>query len=262
MRTIHPLLLLFVAAAFPRPAAAVSLALFNTPYIETFDTLVASGTGALLPAGWSFLETGTGANATYAAGTGSSATGNTYSFGASGSSERALGTVRSTSLAASFGVRVTNLTGETLPDLALAYVGEQWRLGAIGRIDRLDFAYSLDAGTLATGTWIDVDALDFVAPTTTGTVGALVGNATPHRTHLAHTLSGLNLAAGASLMLRWTDFDAAGADDGLAIDDVSITAPKTLTPTVAESLPPYALWIAFAGLVAFASRVRRTARAG
>ena len=37
------------------------------------------------------------------------------------------------------------------------------------------------------------------------------------------SISGLELAQGATLWLRWTDFNASGADDGLAVDDFSLT---------------------------------------
>jgi hypothetical protein len=37
--------------------------------------------------------------------------------------------------------------------------------------DRLDFQYSLNATSLTTGTWLNDDNLDFIAPLTSGTVG-------------------------------------------------------------------------------------------
>ena len=46
----------------------------NQTYSETFDTLVSTGTGTgpVLPNGWEFFESGTNANTSYTAGTGSS----------------------------------------------------------------------------------------------------------------------------------------------------------------------------------------------
>lgn len=245
-------------------APALPLPLFHVAVTEEFDTLAASGTSAILPAGWALLEAGSGANATYAAGTGSSSTGNTYSFGASGSGERALGALRSASVASSFGTIVRNETGATLAGLAIAYTGEQWRLGAIGRADRLDFAYSLDAASLGTGTWVDLDALDFTAPVTAGTVGALNGNLPGNRVSLALEIPALNLAPGAELWLRWTDFDAAGADDGLAIDGLALTALPTTSAPVPDRLPPAAIALALGGLWLAATgwRVGSAARNG
>lgn len=68
----------------PALFAQVPLTTLNTPYRQSFDTLAASGTTndvSTLPIGWTFLETGSNANTTYAAGTGSSNAGNTYSLG-------------------------------------------------------------------------------------------------------------------------------------------------------------------------------------
>jgi hypothetical protein len=138
-----------------------------------------------MPAGWAFLETGTAANALYTAGTGSSGTGDTYSFGAASNTERALGGLQSGSLNPSFGANFINNTGGTITSLAVAYTGEQWRLGTLTRPDRIDFQYSLDATSLGTGTWTDVNALDFTAPVTGPTTGALDGNAAANRTAIA-----------------------------------------------------------------------------
>lgn len=241
------------------PATAVTIAQFNVAITENFDTLANSGTSSVMPAGWEFRETGSAADTTYAAGTGSSTTGNTFSFGGANSTDRALGSLRTGSLVSSFGTVVTNTTEVAITQLLIEYTGEQWRLGALGRADRLDFSYSLDATSVATGSWIDFDALDFIAPVTTGTVGALDGNAAGNRVLLSATITGLNLAPGASLWLRWTDFDASGADDGLAIDDFSITAVRTGGQSVPDNIPTGAMAAALAGLLVVASAIRRVA---
>ena len=58
--------------------------------------------------------------------------------------------------------------------ITVQYTGEQWRLGAAdANIDRLDFQYSTDATSLTSGTYVNVDQLDFVSPNNT-TVGALI----------------------------------------------------------------------------------------
>jgi uncharacterized protein len=176
-----------------------------------------------MPNGWVFAETGTGANATYTAGTGSNNAGDTYSFGATGSSERALGSLQSGSTVPTLGASFTNDTGAIITALNIAYTGEQWRLGTLNRTDRLDFQYSLDAASLTTGTWIDVNALDFTAPTVGAAVGLLDGNATANQTAITSAITGLAIPPGATVWIRWNSFDAAGADDGLAIDNFSIT---------------------------------------
>jgi predicted extracellular nuclease len=214
---------------------------FTDSYSENFDTLVGTGISTILPAEWILAESGTNANAIYTAGTGSGNAGDTYSFGTAGSTERALGGLLSGSLTPLFGTSFTNSTANPLTSFRVGYRGEQWRLGTLGRADRLDFQYSLDATSLTTGTWVDVDALDFSSPVTTGTVGALDGNT--NSTNLSTTISGLNIPVGATFWFRWQDFNATGADDGLAIDGFSLDSrptPQPITPTVAIAANPAA----------------------
>src|SRR5689334_9450249 len=154
----------------------ISLTTPNVAYTQDFNTLASTGTSSTVPSGWLFSESGTNANTTYTAGTGSGNAGDTYSFGAASNTERAFGSLQSGSLNPTIGAAFTNNTGGTITSLAIAYTGEQWRLGATGRTDRLDFQYSLDASSLATGTWTDVNSLDFNGPINAGTVGALNGN--------------------------------------------------------------------------------------
>ena len=204
---------------------------------ETFDTLPNTGTGSTLPNGWYFSEVGTAANTTYAADDGTLNTGNTYSYGTASTTDRAFGGLQSGSLNPTIGAQLTNNTGATLTDLVVQYTGEQWRLGATGRVDRLDFQYSTDATSLTTGTWNNVDTLDFTAPVSAGTVGKLDGNVSANRTAINATISGLNIANGATIWVRWNDFNPSGSDDGLAIDDVRFGTAGDFPPTVTSTVP-------------------------
>jgi hypothetical protein len=241
MTSIRLPLLGLLCAAVVSPAAALSLSLFNVASTENFDAL-GTAAGSALPPGWAFHESGSGANTSYAAGNGSSSTGNTYSFGATGDADRALGALRTTSLSAAFGTVITNDTSGIIAGVTIQFTGEQWRLGATGREDRLDFAYSLDGTSLTTGTWLEVDALDFLSPVTAGTTGALDGNLSDNRQIVSYTLTGLNLAPGASFWLRWSDVEASGSDDGLGIDDFAITALAGKTTPLAASVPDGLPW--------------------
>lgn len=227
----------------PLGLAAVDLVTPGATYVEDFDTLASSGTSSTTPDGWQLAESGTGGNTTYSAGTGSSSTGDTYSFGSSGATDRAFGGLQTGSLVPKVGASFTNLTGGPLSGLEIGYTGEQWRLGTVGRVDRLDFQYSLDATSLNTGTWIDVDSLDFIAPATSGGVGLRNGNLAENRTAISATVGDLNIADGAMFWIRWTDLDAAGSDDGLAVDDFALTPQSTgptntPTPTAMSSVAP------------------------
>ena len=212
------------SAAFNLAAAnELQLAAVGTAVTQNFDSLASTVNSSLMPLGWFFVETGSAANTTYAAGTGSSGTGNTYSFGADGLTERALGGLQSGSLIPVFGAKIRNTTGSTLTDLSISYVGERWRLGATGREDRLDFEYSTDATSLSDGTWTAVSTLNFTAPSSSEATGPLNGNDEANRVTVTGTVQNLSLANGAALWIRWVDFNASGTDDGLGIDDFSVT---------------------------------------
>ena len=217
-----------IAQVAPVAAATCGVSLTaGSTVTENFDTLsntASSTTNDLAIPGWFMTETGGGArdNEQYAVDTGGSNTGDTYSYGAAAATDRAFGALRSGTLISSRGAAYTNDTGSTITSLAVAYTGEEWRLGTTARTDRMDFQYSVDATDLTTGTWIDVDALDFMTPDT-GTVGAKDGNTAGERTAIGSTITGLSIASGACVWIRWFDFDATGADDGLAVDDFSIT---------------------------------------
>ncbi len=209
----------------PEAGLAGILLTNNVPsYSQDFDTLANSGaTGTTLPSGWVFSESGGSANFSYGVGTGSSTTGNTYSFGLASDTDRALGGLQTGTLIPVFGVSFQNGGTSSILDFSITYVGEQWRVGATTRLDRLDFQFSVDATSLSTGIWSDLNSLDF-ARSGGLTVGASNGNLVANRQSLTSTLSNANLAVGDTIWIRWQDFDATGFDDGLAIDDFQVTA--------------------------------------
>jgi len=209
----------------------------SATYFQDFNTLASTSSSSVLPEGWAFYETGTKANTNYTAGTGSDNTGDTYSFGNASSTERALGALQSGSVIPTIGAFFSNNTGNTINEITIEYTGEQWRLGTTGRVDRLDFQYSLNATSLTTGGWTDYNDLDFTAPVTSGTVGALVGNLEANRKNITATITGLSIPVGASFWIRWNDYDATGADDGLAIDDFYLSATSTCNVSISGFLP-------------------------
>ena len=203
---------------------SVSLTTINQAYTQNFDSLAVTGTSNVMPQGWGFIETGTSLDTNYRTGDGTANSGDTYSFGSN--SERAFGTLQSGSLISSIGGCFTNNTGSPITSLKISYTGEQWRLGTAARVDRLDFQYSVDATSLTTGSWANFDTLDFSSPNTAASVGALDGNLAANKTVITAKITGLNIANAATVFIRWNDFNASGADDGLAVDDFSLT-PKT-----------------------------------
>nr|WP_257385966.1 ExeM/NucH family extracellular endonuclease [Tahibacter caeni] len=245
-------------------AQCVSLTTLGSASTQNFDTLsntAGSTTNNLTIPGWFMTESGGGArdNEQYAVDTGASTTGDTYSYGAAGSTERALGELRSGTLIPLFGACFTNNTGSTVTSLAVAFTGEEWRLGTINRTDQLNFEYSTNATDLVTGTWTNVAALSFVTPDTV-TAGAKNGNAAGERTALSSTISSLSIANGATFWIRWNDVDASGADDGLAVDDFSLTPQGTIPNNL--SINDVTLNEGNAGTTSFTFTVSLSAPAG
>lgn len=238
MKTCRYLLLFFLSFGsfiFPQISLTGSGA-----YLQDFNTLAATGSSSALPAGWHLFESGTSANTEYTAGTGSASTGDTYSYGSTDDSDRALGSLRTGSLISTFGANFINNTGEIITSLHVTYTGEQWRSGATNRnaADRLDFQYSVNATTLSDGDWTDVDQLDFQSPNINTSAGTLNGNSIENRSVVTYVITGLSIPDDAEFWIRWTDFDIAASDDGLAIDDFSI---DVTAPSVVFSINPTSL---------------------
>ena len=225
-----------------------SVALSNiTPIVQDFDTLSnsTSPSGAL-PAGWYLTELGTGAAADgkYVVGTGSSNAGGAYSFGAAASTDRALGSVGSGSVATiHFGAKLTNAGQGLISVLTISYDGEMWRRGPSTSPDGLTFSYSTTATDLTSAGFVAVPGLSFTSPGSAcaAAAGATDGNSTACRTTMTGTITGLSLNPGASIWIRWTDTDTPGSDDGVAIDNVSIAATfstESTVPTAVGSATP------------------------
>lgn len=219
-------------------------------YTQDFNTLPSSGTfsftgtgpfalntapvNATGLAGWSFAKiSGSGANALFFVGTGSSNTGGMYSFGASAAGERALGALLSGTVGSAMGVSFVNNTGATISEFTVTYTGEQWRYGGTTGTDRLIFEYAVGGSSITSGPFTAATALDFSSPihgtgtASGGTTGARDGNALANTAYISATVTGLNWTAGQTLVLRWSDFNVTGSDDGLSIDDLTFSTPAT-----------------------------------
>jgi hypothetical protein len=153
-----------------------------------------------------------------------------------------------------FGVYFVNAGTTTITSLTISYRGEQWAHMS-GSEDRLDFQYSLDATSLSDGTWIDHNALDFVAlKTSSSSPTQINGNSSGNYTSISATITGLSLAPGQTFWLRWVDFDGPDEEQVLGVDNF------TLSATFASSIPEpsgYALAAGIGILAVVASRRRR-----
>jgi hypothetical protein len=212
-----------------RSGVLAQYSLATSPYTQNFDGLgtatSASVTGGSLNNvsatlnGWYFSELLSSANTTITAGTGSSTTGDTYNFGVAANADRTLGGLRSSTLNPYLGFYFTNNTGSDIEALQVTYTGKTWRRGADNRVDRLDFQYSNNATTLTTGTWTNVDALDYATPVVLATGSGTV----QHSAVINNYILDITIPDGANFFIRWTDFDATGSDDGMGIDDLTLT---------------------------------------
>ena len=210
----------------------------TTPYTQNFNA------SAAVPTGWAFAEAGSNANSSFISGTGSGTAGDTYFFGTS--NEWAFGGLQSGSLTPTVGASFRNNIGNPITQISISYIGETWRVGAASRSDRMDFQYSLNATSLTTGTWVDVNALDYANPGQATGSGSL-----QHSASLSSTITGLNIASGATIWIRWLSFDASGADDGMAVDNFSLTATAVPEPST------YAMLFTGAGLMVWVLRRKR-----
>lgn len=215
------------------PDAAISL---GTAYAQNFNTLASSGAATA----WTDDSTLLGwySNRTaYTPNNGASATGALYSYGSTGSGERALGSVGSGATGTIYyGIRFINDTSNTVTSLTVTYTGEQWRNGGNATAQKLDFQYLVNATDISSGTWIDVDDLDFTGPIATATAATLNPPATAS---LSHTYT-VTVNPNQEIWIRWSDINDTGNDHGLGVDDLSVSATFSTinTPTVTSSPTP------------------------
>lgn len=182
----------------------------NGSYFQNFNTATAT-----VPTGWAYSESGDNANTSFSSGTGTIATGDTYFFGTA--NNWAFGGLRSLNLIPTIGVKFRNLTGGTINQITVSYTGETWRVGTVDRSDRLEFEYSFDAYSLTTGSWEKFSDLNYQNP------GQAMGNGSiQHTANISATINDLEILHGKSFWFRWIDFNASGADDGMAVNNFSI----------------------------------------
>jgi len=241
------------AVSFVVPAhAAVVMNTAGQVYNQSFDTL-ASATSTTNIAwtndttlqGWSLFNRADGTAATsYRGDNGASNTGYFYSYGSTGASDRALGSVGSSSATGYWGtvasgttagyiaLALTNSTGATVNDVAISYTGEQWRDGgnATPVAQSMTVQYGFGSSFTGVTSWTGLSSLTFTSPTFTSTAAALNGNAAANRnaTLSAHVTSGWN--SGDTLWLRWAEVNDNGSDHGLAIDNVQVSLMAAAVP--------------------------------
>jgi hypothetical protein len=231
-------------------------------YSENFDSLASSSAGTTVPwtdsstiPGWyasrALLASGGAYGPTaftsYRVAGGENNSGWIYSFGTNNGvglvTDRAFGSISSGSTGTnSWGLRIQNDTANAVGNVLISYTGEQWRNGGNASAQTMVFTYQVSStpfgspiSALANDAgFIPFTALDFVTPTTGATAGVLDGNAAANRTVFSSILlTGVTLAPGEELFLRWHDVNDAGNDHGFGVDDFSISFSVVPEPSVA-----------------------------
>ena len=277
--------LCMVAPAF---AQTVSISDFSTGYNQNFDSLTNSaantaltagggefnnGTGATLP-GWYYGQNGgSGSNYNIYGDTGASNTGRFYSYGASGSTERALGSASSGTVGTvSYGGRFVNNTGASTGLFVIQFDLEQWRNGGNVNLQGLNLSYNLikaggsfsqanfnnGTGYSTSQLWLQTSATDdanmtsisapvlsstILGPTSGASASALNGNALANSVRVRAVVQlfadGQSWDQGDEIVFRFSDINDTGNDHGFGIDNVVV---------VPEPVSMATLFIGIAGL--------------
>ena len=203
----------------------------NLNYAENFDSMTATGT--MFVPGW------TSTDLEMRIGDGSSNAGSIYNVGTIDANERAFGSLASGTIQPVFGASFLNNTGSFIGTLSFAGFNEQWRAGDNLANEVSPFEFSFNATTIddPAATWTPLPAFNlFEIQTMTTIATAIDGNDPANRAAIGTgaTPETVGWAPGATMWIRWTDINNAGADTLLAIDDFSLAvtlgaAPKTLT---------------------------------
>lgn len=203
-----------------------SVSLNYAQHFNMLDTTTAGSSN--LPEGWQIFEYGsstTTVNGQYKGNSGTSTTGDTYSYGSPGSAERALGSLATSGNKAAYGVTFKNSTGVLITALAITCRGEQWRRGNAAS-DTLFCRYSTTANGVS-----DTPASKWIThiPLSLSTInpGTAVNSATDGNAISNYILKSdsipVSISPGGTFILAWWDKDITSSDDGLAIDDLNIT---------------------------------------
>ncbi len=181
--------------------------------------------------GWQiYMYAGSGSNAGFAFGTGSSTGQSVYSLGSSGSTDRALGTLASGTGIYAIGIVLTNNTGVTLNAFTVGFTAEQWRNGGSNTSNTWAFKYKTGAAIadINQAGFTSITNLNFSSAVSSASAGAINGNLSSDQTVKSYTVTGITWNNGEQLVLRWDDADESGSDDAMGIDNFSFAAyPST-----------------------------------
>lgn len=237
MKTLIPALSLAAAVASSASATLV--------YTQNFDSMGAvnqsvGGNGAVNSQGvisgldgrWQAARIGGTGTGTFSAvaSDGSASSGGVYNFAQPVTdADRALGAIASGTTIVGFGVGIANTLDYTLDSVTISFDSMIFRSSTTTQ-NRLLFAYGFSTGTATSTNFLSStgmtaeaqgDVVGGAPVTTNGAVNPAITTA------ISFTLTGLSWTSGSTLFLRWSDFNDAGNDAGLAIDNLSVTGVPT-----------------------------------
>lgn len=181
---------------------------------------------------WANTANVTSANATESVG---NATGRSYAYTSSVTNDRAFGFQASTSFITPHSVMAhyRNTAAATLTGLTVNFTVERYRINTAAA--SVSFFYSTDGST-----WIPVASGDIATGVfATGTAAYTFDNATQTKVTRNATITSLSIPQNGDIYLRWSFGLANANSQGLALDDISVTADYP--PCVAPANSPTAL---------------------
>ncbi|MSQ78604.1 MAG: T9SS type A sorting domain-containing protein [Flavobacteriaceae bacterium] len=208
-------LLLFAATSWGQVSIT---SLPFAPGTTNFNSYNPSSSGNFtntIPSGWSGSSSGTAAYLGQSTGTGGS--GGYYGFGAS--SEFNLGALRTGGVGnITYSVSLTNNSGSTINTITLSWDYEQYRFANTSGWN------CSGTGQLAGNSTLDGKDFSGSASGTNGTP-AITGVT-------SFSLTSLSIANGQTFGVTWVTTDVAGADNGVGIDNFSISASVSSSPNI------------------------------
>jgi hypothetical protein len=237
-KSLLGILILFLLFTFKKESFSQINISNSGNYSQNFNSLLSTGSvndfidNSTIPS-WYSQRTGT--NISYAASDGGSLTGNLYSYGTTGSNERAIGSIGSNNTASggnfAHGIQFHNTSNLPASHFTFSYTLEQWRKSNVTEPQTITFWYKKSTSPITllnpgiNSTWTSYTLLNATSPINDGlSATALNGNLAQNQVTLSNVLiEGLEVLPGEYIMFKWDDIDHPGADHGLAIDDVSIS---------------------------------------
>ena len=243
-QSLSAALALCATLALPAATGWGQISISNTsPITENFDGLGTS-TSASLPSNWKMSAAGAGSSAGWstatnltavnaAASSGTPTAGARYNWGnGTTTTDRAVGFMTSGGYATPNSIMAyyVNNTGQTITALAISFDIERYRINSTA--SSVTFFTSTDGSNWTSVTSGDSGALSTGSSSYTFSGGTVVTK--------SFSVSGLTIANGGGVYLRWVFSTASSNSQGLGLDNVSLTAttgataPTLTTPTVSS----------------------------